>query len=151
MELNNPVIFALSEKPMIGNIKTTILTLIILLSSLETFSQRRREVYMGSYKPLPSHSFSKTNSQRYVKSLRRQRSVFGRTPRYSKSQQVFSRKLKAERRGFRKGMTRGIPNAMANNRHNQKRYRNKKFPFIFQGNKNFYRGKRSKLGLYRMK
>jgi hypothetical protein len=108
-------------------------------------------VYMGGRSSIPNHVFSKSTTYVNKRSLRLQRRGFGIAPSGAKFKGTYVKQLKRERRGFGGGITRGRPNALASNRHNQGIGRERRFKFLFPGHPKYYRGNRSKLGLFKMK
>lgn len=133
-----------------------IFLLFLFVSLCSCFKPRNYTSHNGNPRPLPSYRSSLygknyLKKNRLYKSLNTQRRGFSRAPSGPKYNPSYGRALKKEQNGFSpRGITHGRPNALAMNRHTQSSFR-KTFPFLFPGKPKYYRGRRSKLGLFHLK
>ena len=129
-----------------------LILLTIIFNGFSGLAQgRNHRGYLSFTNPLPNHSNSKTHKNRFLFSLRSEQKVFNNHPSGSKFNSTFARNLKRESRGFGRGITKGAKNSLPVDRHSQGVGQSRNFLFLFPGKKKFYRGHRSRLGLYRMK
>ncbi len=112
---------------------------------------KRINVYNGGDTPLRSWRSQASSNKKFQRSVNHQKRGFGSSPSGVKYNSSFGNSIKKERRGFgSRGITGGRSNAMANNRYSQNFFK-KNFPFLFPSHPKYYRGQRSKLGLFRSK